>query len=67
MSGTEALEERTITGSGSTLTTTEVEYVHDSLAETIVNSIVDPSTREPEGAVYTAPVAVTAPALIDQL
>ena len=46
------MEERTITGSGSTLTTTEVEYVHDSLAETIVNSIVDPSTREPAGAVY---------------
>ena len=51
MSGTEALDERTMTGSGSTFTTTDVEYVHDSFADTIVNSTVDPSIRDPAGAV----------------
>ena len=47
ISGTDALEDRTMTGSGSTFTTTEVEYVHDSLADTIVNSTVEPSIKDP--------------------
>ena len=67
ISGTEALEDRTMTGSGSTFTTTDVEYVHDSFADIMVSSTVDPSIREPADAVYIAPVAVTAPALMDQL
>ena len=50
-SGAYTVQFKYITGSGSTLTTTEVEYVHDSLADTIVNSTVEPSIKDPAGAV----------------